>query len=162
MVKNSLKRSGAKAMSYKKPRRSFKKFITIKKKYYYNQLKNKIRTLRSSSSKDYRKLLNKSTESRISSYKICLQTFMEHFKKLNSVVEADDLSNDDLSGAAEKFPAQPPTMNWITNSVIRNYVSWLPNLKITKLVGLIGIVMDFLRKLHRTWLLSWVIFSIWS
>ena len=33
---------------------------------------------------------------------------MEHFKKLNSVVEADDLSNDDLSGAAEKFPAQPP------------------------------------------------------
>ena len=32
---------------------------------------------------------------------------MEHFKKLNSVVEADDLSNDDLSGAAEKFPAQP-------------------------------------------------------
>ena len=32
---------------------------------------------------------------------------MEHFKKLNSVVEADDLSNEDLSGAAETFLAQP-------------------------------------------------------
>ena len=93
-------------MSYEKAK-EFKKFITVKKKYYYNQLKNKIRTLRSSNSKDYWKLLNKSTESRISCNKICLQTFMEHFKKLNSVVEADDLSNDDLSGAAEKFPAQP-------------------------------------------------------
>ena len=105
-VKNSLKRSGAKAMSYKKAK-ELKKFIKVKKKYYHNQLKNKIRTLRSSNSKDYWKLLNKFTESRISYNKICLQTFMEHFKKLNSVVEADDLSNDDLSGAAEKFPAQP-------------------------------------------------------
>ena len=57
-VKNSLKRSGAKAMSYEKAK-NFKKFITVKKKYYYNQLKNKIRTLRSSNSKDYWKLLNK-------------------------------------------------------------------------------------------------------
>ena len=35
-------------MSYKKDK-EFKKFITVKKKYY-NQLKNKIRTLRSSNS----------------------------------------------------------------------------------------------------------------
>ena len=89
-------------MLYKKAK-EFKKFIMVKKKYYYNQLKNKIRTLRSSNSKDYWKLLNKSTESRISYNEICLQAFMEYFKTLNSVVEADDLSNDDLSGEAEKL-----------------------------------------------------------
>ena len=75
-VKNCLKRSRAKAMSYKKSK-EFKKFITAKKKDYYNQLKNKIRTLRSSNSKEYWRLLNKSTESRNSYNKICLQTFME-------------------------------------------------------------------------------------
>ena len=54
---------------------------------------------------------------------------MGHFKKLKSAAEADDVSNDDLISAAEKFPVQ----QWnFTNSVIRNYVSWLPSLKMIK------------------------------
>ena len=79
--KNNLRREGAKTMSNEKAK-EFKKFVKFEEKSYYKQLNNKIKTLRSSNSKEYWSL-NKSTEGRKSHSKICLQTFMEHFKKLN-------------------------------------------------------------------------------
>ena len=81
-VKNTLKRTGAKTMCYKKAK-ELKKFLKMKKKAYYKKLNHKIRTLRSTNSKDYWTLLNKSTESNKVHAKICIETFMEHFKKLN-------------------------------------------------------------------------------
>ena len=80
-VKNKLKRIGSKSMCNKESR-EFKKFVKLKKKNYHDQLNKKIRTLRSNNSKEYWDLLNRSTEAKAKN-KLCLGTFMEHFKKLS-------------------------------------------------------------------------------
>ena len=74
-----------------KKAKEFKKQMKTKEKLYYKQLNSRIRTLRSTNSKEYWSLLNKSTEGKKEYSKLCLQTFMEHFKKLN---QADATSND--------------------------------------------------------------------
>ena len=81
-IKNRLIRDGHKKMAREKSR-NFKRFIKTRQHAYFKQLNEKIRTLRSNNSKEYWNLLNKSTEGKQSVSKICLDTFMDHFKKLN-------------------------------------------------------------------------------
>jgi hypothetical protein len=89
-IKNALKRSGEKSMSYKKAK-EFKAFIKSKEKSYFKELNRKIRSLRSKNSKDYWSLLNKSIEGKNVYSKICLETFMDHFKKLNKSDNYDSI-----------------------------------------------------------------------
>ena len=81
-MKNYLKRKGAKAVCNKKAK-EFKKFIKNKEKCYFKQLNMKIRSLRSSNSKEYWSLLNRSAEGKKTFSTLCLQTFMDHFKQLS-------------------------------------------------------------------------------
>ena len=81
-VKNQLKHIGAKRLANTLPRK-VKNFMKKKEDDYYHKLGKKIRFLRSQNRKDYWDLLNKSAEGKKIYSKICLETFLDHFKKLN-------------------------------------------------------------------------------
>ena len=58
-------------------------FLKRKKNSILNNWIKKIRSLRSSNSKEYWSLLNRSTEGKKKCPALCLQTFMNHFKQLS-------------------------------------------------------------------------------
>ena len=80
--KNQLKRIGAKKICNKRAK-DFTKFGKQKQKQYFDSLNNKIRQLKKNNSREYWLLLQKSTEGKKMASKLSLQTFLDHFRKLN-------------------------------------------------------------------------------
>ena len=85
-VKNKLKRKGFKKLSHQKAK-EFKKLVKQQEKMYYKNLNDKIRKLKSSNSKEYWDLLNKSIDGKKARVKFCLETFTEHFRSINKAKE---------------------------------------------------------------------------
>ena len=140
-VKNTLKRKGHKSVCYKKAK-EYKKFLKLKEKSYYKQLNSKIRSLRSSNSKDYWALLKKSTEGQKTYSKLCLQTFMEHFRDLNQDGQKDS-----------KLPNEKHSLNngEITQEINTDFSAdeisvVISRLKNNKACGLDYIRNEFLKK----------------
>ena len=140
-VKNTLKRKGEKSMSYRSAK-EYKKFLKTKEKQYYKQLNNKIRSLRSSNCKDYWSLLKTSTEGQKTYSKLCLQTFMEHFRKLSQ-----DGQND-CNSPSDKHPQNNGEFTAEINTdftVAEIFVS-ISRLKNNKACGSDHIRNEFLKK----------------
>ena len=140
-IKNRLIREGHKQMAREKSR-NFKRFIKKRQHVYFNQLNKKIRTLRSNNSKEYWNLLNKSTEGKQSVSKICLDTFMDHFKKLN-------LTNDRNADETRNVTPAPEEEN---NTILNQLFTFdeihkrIRKLKNNKSSGLDYIRNEFLKK----------------
>ena len=102
--KNKLKRIGAKKICNKKAK-EFKKFGKKKQKQYFDSLNDKIRRMKKNNSREYWLLLQKSIESQRLASKITLQTFLEHFRKLNEAStkkpHSDTSSREELDGHTE-------------------------------------------------------------
>ena len=96
-VKNVLKRKGEKSMCNQESKK-FKKLLRNKEKMYNKNLRDKIRTLRTNNAKEYWHLLNKSTEGKKVQTKLSLESFLNHFQKLNQKTDhnrIDDLQHGD-------------------------------------------------------------------
>ena len=82
MLKNRLRRSENKAVA-NKCSKSFKRFLSNKRKEFYKELNAKLKLLKNSNPREYWKILNGSVEGKKVKEKISLEVFHEHFKKLS-------------------------------------------------------------------------------
>ena len=112
-----------------------------KQKFYFSQLNQKIRTLKSNNSKEYWNLINKSTEGKTAYSKICIQTFMDHFKELNkSNTIASDLEELQLQNSSNENSVLNDPFEF---SEILNNIKKLKN---NKSAGLDLIKNEFIKK----------------
>ena len=148
-TKNALKRTGAKAMCNKKAK-EYKKFLKQKEKSHFKQLNNKIRTLRSSNSKEYWSLLKRSTEGQKKYSKLCLQTFMEHFKNLS---QSDTSKNSTLPSPVLSSNQNECNQEINTDFTTAEICELISRLKNNKACGLDFIRNEFLKKASPTLLI---------
>ena len=139
--KNRLKRIGEKQICNKKAK-EFEKFGKQKQREYFDSLNNKIRHLKKNNSKEYWLLLQNSIESKRVASKITLQTFLEHFKKLNEAKEKE--SNPD-SFPEEKQNDQNEILN--EDFTLKEIQTIISKLKNGKTPGLDFLKNEFLKVL---------------
>ena len=127
MLKNHLKRDGKKSMA-NQASKTFKKFISTKRKEFYKQLNTKIKSMKHSSPREYWKILNGCAEGKKVKEKVSLEVFYEHFKNLSVTSQDETHSTPD----GDLPPAPDPTLNEpITMDELRKFLTTSKNGKAT-------------------------------
>ena len=135
-----------------KKSKEFRKLMKTKKKHYHDQLNKKIRILRSNNSKAYWDLLNQSVEGNKARSEICLNTLLEHFKKLSQIDKEekdqaevlDDLVFDSIFEQGDTLDTRHDTLNIAFE--VEELIKIIRGLKNNKAAGLDLLKNEFLGK----------------
>ena len=142
--KNQLKRIGAKKICNKKAK-VFARFSKQKQKQYFDSLNNKIRKLKKNNSREYWLLLQNSIEGKKMASKLSLQTFLEHFRKLNEPNIGKEVLNPDSSSQDESDESYADTEVLNINFTLDEIKFIISKLKNNKTPGLDLLRNEFLK-----------------
>ena len=165
--KNQLKRIGAKKICNKRAK-DFTRFGKQKQKQYFDSLNNKIRKLKKNNSREYWLLLQNSIEGKKMASKISLQTFLDHFRKLNEPNSGkepnpDSSSQDESSANTEvlniDFTLQE--IKFIISKLKNNKAPGLDLLRNEFLKNAPNELVEFIRKFFNFILNSGLIPDVW-
>ena len=119
----------------------YKKTINNAIKEFNDRLKTKLRNLKTTNPKEYWEILNSNSKEKIS--KIAVETFLEHFKKLNTVDSTNEDSDPNVNGSKNCPQHDNSALNYhFTEEEVRKVTS---KLKSGKSGGMDQIVNEFLK-----------------
>ncbi len=134
--KNKKMRTSVSSEAFKNQSKNYKK--TLKKAFndFNDNLKRKLRNLRSSDPKAYWQILNGKDKSKIS--KVAIEVFLEHFKKINE----DSTSTSSANDTQIPKPENGDLDYYFTEEEVRKSTSYLKNGKAS---GIDHIINEFIK-----------------
>ena len=136
---NEKKPSTENSNTYKQKSKDYKQTIDHAYKHFHKELHRKLRSLKSKNPKDYWQIINNSTKQKEKIGQIALETFMEHFKKLNQIDNSDSPKDDTQPDIRTN---DPTFQSNFTDSEILKQVKKLKN---GKACGIDFIINEFIK-----------------